>query len=901
MKKFFAVLLSLVLTVSAFTGFIVYNPVEVNAASGDLMLSANYLALEVDQIRTILAYVTPTQYSDDVDWSSSDTSVAEVSSKGVITAKSVGTAEITATVDELGKVATCFVNVLSGNLSGNFNFSESNMMTNVTYEDNAYPNLLTTDDGGNTSLALSYLARWDGPVFEEDDRFPASTYPSDIVYRELDAEYHLQNAVFIPNRTSYTDNDKIKEAVVKYGAIYATFAVNYDCFDYYSKTYYCPTYIDPVDGGHAVAIVGWDDNYSKSNFIFSPPGNGAFICKNSWGTESGYDGYFYISYYDSSIGNRDIMTAYTGLEKADNYDKIYQYDPYGMSDYIYKNGENTMYASNVFPESGRSLSSDEELSAVSFYTMTTNTSYEIFVVKDYRRTSSFNNMTRVASGKFNDAGYHTVDFDSITVEAGKRFAVIVKLSVPDEECLFLCEAPFEYFSDYARANSNESFFSFDGDDWDDLTDYFTNYNFCIKAFTNTGSGYSGHAMSGIDNANREYESDKIYTVNELASRETPTISPEFVEYVNSVKSDAEYKGSAIPSPITFSASADDTYDCYLPSEFFLGNEDCLTSIKDQGYTSGCWAFTTLASMESCLIRSASNLANFPASHNQKAEIDAIIDATNAELTGLTLNETYKEVNVEDEFKLTATPSPINVRIDGVVWSSSDTNVATVSSQGNVVAKRPGTATITAQSADGSVSSSCTVAVIAREFCVTWIIDGVSYTQYVPEYSPIIPNVTPEKEGYDFIGWTPALPEYMPSHNVTFTAQWGHIEYEVSIRNNPGTTTVKYGDTLVLSAVYEKLPKNTHIEWAVDGSGFDVRVSDDGDTCYLTATDKGSAEVTLKAVKADGSVYQNYSGTSVSDSQTITAKAGFFQKIISFFKDLFGSNRYIVQNIFNSVI
>ena len=34
----------------------------------------------------------------------------------------------------------------------------------------------------------------------------------------------------------------------------------------------------------------------------------------------------------------------------------------------------------------------------------------------------------------------------------------------------------------------------------------------------------------------------------------------------------------------------------------------------------------------------------------------------------------------------------------------------------------------------------------------------------------------------------------------------------------------------------------------------------------------------------------------SDNQTMTAKAGFFDKIIAFFKKIFGSTKIIVQNI-----
>ena len=34
---------------------------------------------------------------------------------------------------------------------------------------------------------------------------------------------------------------------------------------------------------HGVCIVGWDDDYAASNFSTLPPGNGAWIVKNSYG------------------------------------------------------------------------------------------------------------------------------------------------------------------------------------------------------------------------------------------------------------------------------------------------------------------------------------------------------------------------------------------------------------------------------------------------------------------------------------------------------------------------------------------------------------------------------------------------------------------------------------------
>ena len=64
-------------------------------------------------------------------------------------------------------------------------------------------------------------------------------------------------------------------------------------------------YTDTMEASvnHAVCIVGWDDNYDVSNFPadHQPPENGAWIVRNSWGSDYGNDGYFYLSYYDQSI------------------------------------------------------------------------------------------------------------------------------------------------------------------------------------------------------------------------------------------------------------------------------------------------------------------------------------------------------------------------------------------------------------------------------------------------------------------------------------------------------------------------------------------------------------------------------------------------------------------------
>ena len=81
------------------------------------------------------------------------------------------------------------------------------------------------------------------------------------------------------------------------------------------------------------------------------------------------------------------------------------------------------------------------------------------------------------------------------------------------------------------------------------------------------------------------------------------------------------------------------------------------------------------------------------------------------VTSITINNTSATVEVGNTLQLTYSVTPSNASNKAATWSSSNTNIATVSSSGLVTAKAPGTATITVTTADGSnLSASCIVTV-----------------------------------------------------------------------------------------------------------------------------------------------------------------------------------------------
>jgi hypothetical protein len=281
------------------------------------------------------------------------------------------------------------------------------------------------------------------------------------------------------------DNDTIKYFVTKYGAVIFSFRWDEACYNSSTYSYYYNYSGDSYNSdktkvGHVVPIVGWDDNYSKNNFRTSPPGNGAFIVKNSWGTRWGKSGYFYISYYDTSMKN---FVCFNNAEPNNNYDRNYQYDPLGWTgNYGWK--DKVAWAANIF-----TAKDNKPLRAVSFYLNDSNANYTIHIYKGVKKGKPRSGtLVLQKSGSKSYPGYYTVKLDStIPLKQGNRFSVVIKYRNSSYKYPVPMERPYSNYSSKATANTGESYVSHYGNSWFDIAKQYSDTNVCIKAFT---GGYS---------------------------------------------------------------------------------------------------------------------------------------------------------------------------------------------------------------------------------------------------------------------------------------------------------------------------------------------------------------------------------------------------------------------------
>lgn len=316
--------------------------------------------------------------------------------------------------------------------------------TNNTKQSYNVDNLWDYINGGTEEEILDLISCWAAPVYESDASFYIKgPYIDESLTKDqvnalvldealTDKEYwHFKGAKFCDYDESEKSQNDVKYLITTYGGVSASY---YDNSNYMriveeggEASYYYP--YDIKSANHAIEIVGWDDNYPKENFVSRPEGDGAFLCKNSWGefgdgTGRYTNGYYWISYYDETLMN--VMAV--EMDRADIYENIYAHD--GGTRAGAGVGERVANL-NIYTARAYGEGTVEKVDGVMTY-LFRNTPYELTlylnpVVEDGKLVS-YSGKSKTYTGTSDFTGFYTIDTssDPLYVPYGSTYGILIE-------------------------------------------------------------------------------------------------------------------------------------------------------------------------------------------------------------------------------------------------------------------------------------------------------------------------------------------------------------------------------------------------------------------------------------------------------------------------------------------
>ena len=616
------------------------------------------------------------------------------------------------------------------------------------------------DIGGTSTLAYRILAGLIGTTTEADNKYPQNRSEQNKEPGSFTIAAQMTGAYVV----SATKRTEIQQLIKEHGAVDASIWMPtsgvpsgyYSGFSQYNTDKIC-LYGNYPHTNHDILLVGWDDNFPVSNFTGSkkPTKPGAWLVRNSWGYNGyGVNGYFWISYEDASLTS-GAVTAFDAENRADQIDhNAYSYDHSPYPNWGVMITEPTATVVQKF-----TIQAYETVTAVGVETEVNKPDDKLDI-----------SVKVTAGGKTVTGSKPNVGegFYRISVGSGLSFTtdtvVTVEVTYKALTSGMTIRVPYEGEVGATLGGDVGAYHLYgdqDGGGWT-VNGIPQEGDPRIKVYTRDNAG--AVKVTGISLNKTSITNARVTEPIQL----TATVSPSNAsnKHVSWTSSNTEVAtvdqngkvtlwatGESVITATTASGGKKATCKITVPvakptglkiqgigastytinnanaGNFWFGSTLKINIAFTPSYATDrdvTWTTSNsnvLALDDVYMDGSASFICKGNGSTTLKVasknypnlyDVVQIIIDLHRLVTSVSLDRTSASIPVDGNFRLYATVAPSDADNKSVIWTSSNANIASVDSEGNVYGRHYGTATITVTTVDGAKTASCEVTVTPQD-------------------------------------------------------------------------------------------------------------------------------------------------------------------------------------------